>query len=171
MGLRKKGAAFRWWPTVALAMMLTGCAAMGWWREPPRISLASIRIMEVRGFETAFEVDLRVFNRTDRPLLIRGIDCELELNGKRFAEGVANPQKEIPPFESDIVTATVYTSMLDMFTALHRVIQGTADPDRMPTYTYSLKGWLRAGSPGFSTAIPFRSEGRLDFGGQSDAKP
>lgn len=81
---------------LVLLLVVTGCAGWGQWEEAPSINLANIRVLEVKGLESAFEIDLRVFNRSDRPLSIDGIDCELAINGKRFAQGVANPRTEIP---------------------------------------------------------------------------
>ncbi|MGD8251069.1 MAG: LEA type 2 family protein [Desulfobacterales bacterium] len=148
---------------IVLLLAVAGCAGWGQWKEAPSINLASIRVLEVKGMESAFEIDLRVFNRNDRPLTIDGIDCTLDINGKRFAQGVANPRTEIPPYDSGIVTVTVFTSMLDMVGVVHRLIKESSDPDTLPTYTYRLKGNLRGGSGGFSGAIPFNSEGRMDI--------
>jgi LEA14-like dessication related protein len=155
-GWRKHAAAL-------LALALWGCAGLGGWDEAPRVNLAGIRQAQGQELETAFDIDLRVFNRSDRPITIRGMDCELALNGKRFAEGVGNPEKEIPPYGSDTVTVTVYSSMLDMVGAILQLVKGASDRERLPTYTYELKGRLRADGIGFLRTLPFHAEGKIDF--------
>ena len=73
---------------VALIIVLiatAGCAGVGKQLEPPRISLANIRVQEVSGLETAFEIQMRVFNSNDIDLNVKGISAELEINGQPFA--------------------------------------------------------------------------------------
>lgn len=154
---------YPWWCVALMLLTTTGCAMFGAFSDPPGIHLAGIRMLETQGLEAAFEIDLRVLNRSDAPLFIQGMDCELELNGKRFAEGVANVQKEIPAYSSDLVTVTVYTSMLDMVRVVHRLITSAADPDKLPVYTYGLRGRLHGEGGSFLRSIPFSSEGRFDM--------
>lgn len=143
---------------------LTGCAAMGSRLEPPRVSLAAMRVQEIQAFETVFEVDLRVFNRNDKPLSISGIDCSLELNGRHLAQGVADPQKTIEPYAADTVSVTVYASVVDMVIAGHHLLKGDGAATTRSMWDYALKGHLRLGeADGFGTRLPFESRGRIDL--------
>ena len=62
-------------------LTLSGCAGIGKQLDPPRVSLANIRVEEVSGLETAFEIQMRVFNANDVALKVKGIKAELEING------------------------------------------------------------------------------------------
>lgn len=74
---------------VAALLVVSGCAGFGQRLETPRVNLIHIRVQEVRFLETILEVQLRVFNTNDVALKIKGIECELELNGQPFAVGVS----------------------------------------------------------------------------------
>ena len=94
------------------AFSLTGCAGVGKTLEPPRVTLANIQVEEVKAFETIFQIELRVFNTNDIPIEIKGIDCELEINGRKFASCVSKVVKEIPSYGTDTVPITLYSSVL-----------------------------------------------------------
>ncbi len=80
-------------PTIAIlaiGLLLAGCAGLGKPLEPPRVSLADIRVEDFTGFETVFQIQLRVINTNDVDLKVKGIEAELEINGQSFAAGVSN---------------------------------------------------------------------------------
>ncbi len=74
---------------VPLMVLPFGCAGLGKTIEPPRAHIANIRVEEMRGLETVFQVELRVFNTNDVPLTVKGMDCELKINDRPFAVGVS----------------------------------------------------------------------------------
>lgn len=147
------------WLASAMALLLAACATMTG-IEPPGITLAGLRVLEVKGFETTFEVDLRVLNPNKTPLNIQGVECDLSLNDRHLAKGVANPAREIPAYGSEIVTVNVYASMLDLFGAAHRLIQGTQKTQPDEKWTYAIKGHLAMGD-GWLGKIPFDAKGEI----------
>lgn len=149
--------------SLALALVVSGCATMGRGFESPQINLTAIRLMEIKGFESIFEVDLRVSNPNDRSLPIKGVECDLALNGHHLAKGVANPEKEIPAYGSDIVAVTVYASLLDMAGVAGRLLQNLQDDTSDEKWTYAAKGHVRLSSAVWSGKIPFDSKGEIDF--------
>jgi LEA14-like dessication related protein len=92
-----------------------GCAGFGKTLEPPRINLSNVQFQDSKALETVFQVELRVFNTNDVPIKVKGLDCDLELNGKRFATGVSNVDTEIPAFGTTTVPVTLYSSVVDLF--------------------------------------------------------
>jgi LEA14-like dessication related protein len=143
-------------------VILGGCAAWNLRSEPPGITLAAIRPLGMRGLENQFEMDLRVLNRSDRPLTIQGIDCDLFLNDRNFAQGVGQPFKEIPAYGSDTVTLTVYSSVIDMARLVHYLIQ-SADAERTnEKWSYALKGNIQLKQGGVSGRIPFSVAGAIN---------
>jgi LEA14-like dessication related protein len=140
---------------IIVLMAIAGCAGVGKQLDPPRISLANIRVQEVTGLETAFEIQMRVFNTNDIDLNIKGISAELEINGQPFATGVSNTPVKIPSYGTELVSITVYSSVIKMFKSVY----GLKDSEELK---YRLKGKVRvSGSNMMSTSLPFESEGQV----------
>jgi LEA14-like dessication related protein len=147
---------------LALFVLLSGCAGVGQQLDPPRISLANLRVEEVSGLETAFQIQLRVFNANDLDLNVKGIKAELEINGQPFATGVSNTPVEIPSYGTELVTVTVYSSVIKMF----RSVYGLKDSEELK---YRLTGKLRvSGSNMLPTTLPFESEGQVTLNPSKD---
>lgn len=140
-----------------LVLSLAGCAGLGKTLEPPRVTLAHIRVLEIKAFETIFQIELRVFNTNDIPIEIKGIDCELELNGRKFASGVSNVEKKIPSYGTDTVPITLYSSVLDM-------VKGVLRLQNKEKLRYKLDGRVHlGGGPMIPSRVPFKSEGELSL--------
>jgi LEA14-like dessication related protein len=142
-------------PAACWLAVLAGCAGIGKHLEAPRINLANIQVVEVRGLETVFQVQLRVFNTNDVSLQIKGIDCELELNDRSFATGVSDAEVSIPSYGSELLPLTLYSSVIHMFRSIYG-IQGSEQ------LSYRVKGRLRlAGEAWVPKTLAFESEGQL----------
>jgi len=139
-------------------LTLSGCAGVGKQLDPPRVSLANIRVEEVSGLETAFEIQMRVFNANDVDLKVKGIKAELEINGQPFATGVSNTPVEIPSYGTELVTITVYSSVIKMFKSVY----GIQESEELK---YRLNGKIRvsAGNDMMPTSLPFESEGQVSL--------
>ena len=145
--------------TIATIMVLGaiyGCAGVGQRMEPPRVKLATIRLQEFNVIETVFEVRLRVFNTNDTALHIKGIECELEMNGRPFAIGVSDADVEIPSYGTQLLPLQVYASVFDIFKSL----QGLQNQDQLE---YQIKGKVRLGSGAFPSVLPFESQGNISL--------
>ena len=123
--------------------ILYGCAGIGHRLEPPEVSLAHITIQEVNAFETAFQLHVRVFNFNDVPLEIKGIDCELEINGRKLAKGVSATQTKVPSFGTELVRMQVYSSMLGMISSIIEMIKSTQSKQMERKLNYKISGRLR----------------------------
>lgn len=136
-------------------MVLSGCAGLGKTLEQPRINLANIRVEEMTGLETAFLVQLRVFNTNEKDLQVTGIECDLDLNDRRFATGVSKTAVTIPSYGSELVSVTVYTSVLSMVRSMMSLQQHQQ-------LSYRLKGKLRLDDESMLLqTLPFKSEGKM----------
>ena len=146
---------------IALASMvaLAGCAGLGKTIEPPRAHIANIRVEEMRGLETVFQVELRVLNVNDVPLTVKGMDCELKINDRPFAVGVTGHQVEIPAFGTAIVPINLYSSVLHM---LKNVVgMGLEKSEKL---SYKLVGSIRIeGGTLTPSSLPFESKGELSL--------
>lgn len=151
------------WLLLLILFSLWGCAGLGRRLESPPIQLANIQVKEVNVLETAFQVQLRVFNTNDIALEIKGLECEFELNGQPFALGVANSEVKIPAYGTEILPILVYSSVIDM-------LKGVFDLQKNEQLKYRLKGKLRLGGNAFPSVLPFESEGNVSFKDLIDKK-
>ena len=149
---------------LSIGLLLAGCAGIGKPLEPLRVSLADIRVEEFSGFETHFQIQLRVINTNDVDLNVKGIEAELEVNGQSFAAGVSNTPVKIPSFGTELVTIAVYSSVIKMF----RSVYGLHDSEELQ---YRLNGKLRvAGDNTLATTLPFESEGVVNLDGSKESE-
>src|SRR5210317_1465565 len=144
---------------LSLGLLLTGCAGLGKPLEPPRVSLADIRVEKFTGFETVFRIQLRVINTNDTDLNVKGLEAQLEINGQPFAAGVSNTPVKIPSFGTELVTVAVYSSVIKMFKSVY----GLHESEELK---YRLNGKVRvAGDNALATTLPFESEGVVTLDG------
>ncbi|MFZ0133453.1 MAG: LEA type 2 family protein [Desulfobacterales bacterium] len=147
-----------------LVMVATGCAGLGQSLQAPDIRLAGLTIEEVDLFETVLKLKLRVINGNDIPLALKGIQCELELNGKSVATGVSKTPVTIPALGSDTVTVRVYSSMFNIASSFFRMAQTEAAKTGHPDLSYQLKGRIHLETSGLTpTTIPFKSTGKISL--------
>ena len=140
---------------LSLGLMLAGCAGLGKPLEPPHVSLADIRVESFTGFETVFQIQLRVINTNDTDLNVKGLEAQLEINEQPFATGVSNTPVKIPSFGTELVTVALYSSVIKMF----RSVYGLHESEELK---YRLNGKLRvSGDSTFATTLPFESAGEV----------
>ena len=142
---------------LSVTSVLTGCAGMGNTLEQPKINLANIRVEEMTGLETAFLVQLRVFNTNETDLKISGIECDLDINDQRFATGVSKTDVTIPSYGSELISVTVYTSVLSM-------VRSMMSLPHHQELSYRLVGKLRINDESMLLpTLPFKSEGKVSL--------
>jgi LEA14-like dessication related protein len=146
--------------SVALPVLFfPGCVGLGKRLEPPRVHIADIRGQEMKALESIFHLELRIFNTNDVPVTIKGIDCELMINDRRFASGVSNKEATIPSFSTKLMPIVVYSSVLDVFKGLI----GLQGKDKIG---YRLQGKVHLSADDrIPSVLPFKSEGQLTFDG------
>ena len=149
---------------LSIGLLISGCAGLGKPLEPPRVSLADIRVEDFTGFETVFQIQLRVINTNDVDLKVKGLEAELEINGQSFAAGVSNTPVKIPAFGTELVTVAVYSSVIKMFKSVY----GLQESEELQ---YRINGKLRvAGDNTLATTLPFESEGVVTLNGSKKRK-
>ena len=142
---------------IVCLLFIPGCAGLGKTLEPPRVSLADVRIQEVKGLENIVHIDLRVFNTNDIPLLVRGIECDLTMNGKRPAMGVSRIEQEIPAYDTEVIPVLLYSSVVDLF----RGVMGLQGKEKVK---FGLAGKLRVeGGAWMPSTIPFNAETEMSL--------
>ncbi|WP_051553976.1 LEA type 2 family protein [Desulfobulbus elongatus] len=147
-------------------LLLNGCAKMYGLKEDPKISVADIRIQEVKAMEGVFLIKLRVLNPNDVPLDIHGVNCDLEINQRHFASGIGDGSQTVPAFGTALVPVEVYASVLDMVASVADLLHSAGKlPSKDRPVPYTLKGTARIGIHGFKKDVPFNSSGELSLKG------
>ncbi len=147
-----------------LVMAWTGCAGLGQSLQAPDILLAGLLVEEVDLFETVLQLKLRVINGNDIPLVLKGIQCELELNDKSVATGVSKTPVTIPALGSDTVSVRVYSSMFNIASSFFRMAQKEADKTGKTDLTYQLSGRIHLETSGLTpSTIPFNTSGKISL--------
>ncbi|MCU0560061.1 MAG: LEA type 2 family protein [Desulfobacterales bacterium] len=138
-------------------LALMGCAGIGKRLEPPRISLADIRVQQSSGLETAFMLQLRVINPNDVDLEVRAVSLDLEINGQPFASGAASNPVTVPAYGSNLVEVQTYSSVIRMLTSMIGILPSGE-------IAYRARGHLRIGGDALlPPSLPFDASGTFDF--------
>jgi len=147
-----------------LVLTWTGCAGLGPSLQAPDILLVGLLVEEVDLFETVLQLKLRVINVNDIPLMLKGIQCKLELNDKSVATGVSRTPVNIPALGSDTVSVKVYSSMFNIASSFFRMVQNEADRTGNPDFTYQLSGRIHLETSGLTpSTIPFKTTGKISL--------
>ncbi|MBM9615957.1 LEA type 2 family protein [Desulfobulbus rhabdoformis] len=145
---------------------LTGCSGLYGLKEDPKISLADIRIQEVKALEGIFLIKLRILNPNDVAIDLRGVNCDLEINKRHFASGVGDSSQTVPAYGTAIIPVEVYASVLDLISSVSDLMHSAGKlPSKDHPLPYTLRGFVRVGLHGFSKEIPFTSTGELSLKG------
>lgn len=143
--------------------LLAGCAGMHGPVQEPEVTLADMRVLEMKPLEAVVLLSLRVMNPNDFTLDINGVRCDLEIDGKHFATGIGDKNSEIPAFGTGLVPVTVYASTLKMFSRVLTMIQGMGGQQNgLAPIRYELTGKILLGG-GISRSVHFASKGELSL--------
>jgi len=140
----------------ALALALSGCADMVGERPEIDVSLVNLIPVELALLEQKIEVEVRVRNPNNHPIVLTGMRFDLDLNGKRILRGLSGRRVEIPRLGDALVRADGTTTTLSLL----RQILEVQEPE---VISYRLKGTafverLLGGS------IPFENKGEIRLG-------
>lgn len=146
-----------------LLTLLGGCAGLFSRPEPPQISLASIRPVDMGLFEQRYRLRLRVQNPNPFALRIKGMDYSLYLNDQQFAQGVSPESATVPAYGEQVVE-------VDVISNLARLFDQFSELGRQRSLSYRLVGGIRLAN--VTARIPFEYQGEISFapkgGGASD---
>ena len=135
---------------------LAGCAGLGTHRESPHVSVSAIRIVEATLLEQVYAVTVRVQNRSERKLSIRGGSFDLSLNGKDFGSGVTDQQVSVTPYSD----AKVEVQMVSTVFGWVRLIQDL-QARQGQSLVYEISG--RFSVDGGLGAVSFRDVGEIEL--------
>lgn len=148
---------------VLLSVTLAGCATLAGLSEPPRVRLAGITPVDVQLFEQRFRVTLQVQNPNARDITIRGLDYEIVVNDRLFAQGVSGKPIIVPAYGES-------TADLEVVSTLQRVLEQLQELGNRatPSIDYAITGQVSI--DGVPVPIPFAYEDTLALPGVEKRK-
>jgi len=139
---------------VLLASCLLGaCAALAPRLEPPQLTVTRVELVGGSLQEQQVHLILHVVNPNARAIDVRGIDCNMDLNGDAFAAGSTEAAFTLPAAgETDFglnVTAHLDAALVALVSGLgHKTVE------------YRMYGQVHL-SGGLIRNIPFEQKGRV----------
>jgi LEA14-like dessication related protein len=132
---------------------LSACATLPPGVQAPRVSLADVSLRSLGLLEQRFELDLDLVNPNDFDLKIEGLDFELEVNGRPFANGISRVTTLLPAGATTPIRVDAITRSKDWLTQMKAL-----SPDVLKAgVPYRVHGRVKAG--GLSRWLPFEHTG------------
>ncbi len=139
-----------------VVLAIAGCAGLGAIETPPRVNLVDLRPAEVTLFEQRYLVKLRVANPNDVPLEVRGMDYSIEINDRKFADGVSDRHFEVPAYGERVIEVSLTSSLFRLIEQFRKL-----DQQGRLVLDYRLSG--RISVAGAVTRYAFDHEDTLDL--------
>ena len=138
------------------AGITASCAGTTEFANPPRVTLADLRLAEAGLVEQRYAAKLRVQNPNAASLNVRGLEYTIYINDRKFADGVSDRGFSVAGYGETIVDVSLTTTMLRMFEQIKRLSE-----DESMTFRYRIAGSL--GLAGLRGSLPFSHEDVLDL--------
>ncbi len=127
--------------------------------DPPKVSLADVKLVSAGLLEQRYRLSLRVQNPNGVAIPVSGLDYRVELGGSEFARGVSASSFSLPANGEDLVEIDVSTNLLDSARQVYALIKsGDKSVD------YNLSGNVKVDLP-FVNSLPFSRSGQVDLTG------
>jgi LEA14-like dessication related protein len=139
------------------ALLLWGCASLQPYAESPRVSLVSIRPLEMQMLEQRFMLELRILNPNSVAIPVEGLSYALEINQREFAYGVSQQEVSIPPYGEALLQVEVVSNLLNVM----RQLQQLGDSPGGGGLEYRLRG--KIGLAGLRQGLPFDYTDKLVY--------
>ena len=147
-----------------LLLLLTACAGVDSYRDPIRVTVSGIQVLESTLLEQLYLVTLRIQNHNEEPIAIRGGSFDLEINGKDFGSGVTDQAVTVPGYSDAKVEVRMVSTVFGML----RLIQSMRERTDQ-SMQYEISGRLSA--EGVLGGLPFREAGEISLPDRSSERP
>ena len=138
------------------ALTLTACSFFGGYQESPRVSLVSIKPLEMGLLEQRYGLQLRIMNPNDEAIPMKGLSYSIDINGHEFAYGVSRQPVTIPPFSEALLNVEVVSNLLNVMQQLQQM-----SDEESNNLSYRLSGKISLGKR--LVRLPFDFEGKLTW--------
>jgi LEA14-like dessication related protein len=135
---------------------MVGCASLSSTREPVRVTISELRLIEATMLEQVYGLTLRVQNPNQTPIEFAGMSFELQINGRAFGSGVSDSKVTIPAFGDAKVDVRLVSTLFRLFRQLEALQRETGGP-----LSYEISGRIAlANRFGW---LSFQENGELDL--------
>lgn len=141
---------------VVLLVFLTACAGFYPKNDAIRVNLSSLKMLESTLFEQRFEANIRIQNRSQTELQVKGLSYDLFLNDKAFATGVSNHSVNIEPLSEGVITINLTSTLFSLL----RQVKSMQTLENEP-FSYDLHGKVFTGNDMFG--LTFSEKGEIDL--------
>lgn len=141
---------------VAMCLLLVACAGMEPQRDPVRVSVSGIQVLESTLLEQLYLVTLRIQNHEPQAITINGGSFDLEINGRDFGSGVTDQKVTVPGYSD----AKVDVRMVSTVFGVVRLIQGMRERTDQ-TLEWEISG--RLSLEGSLTGLSFSEAGDVSL--------
>ncbi|QDO99940.1 LEA type 2 family protein [Thalassotalea sp. PS06] len=118
------------------AVLLSGCAGLGFNVEEPEIDVVGVRMLPVKGLSPKFEITLEVFNPNDFELNFSKVSYEFVVNGASLFTGNRYQVPPLEPFSTQTITLKGKASLLNSL----KVLKQFADqPNKAVDYEFNAR--------------------------------
>ncbi len=111
-------------PVLMVVLLLAGCASLGGYRDPPRVSLVSIEPLDMTLLEQRYALQLRILNPNDVALPVSGLNYSIEINRREFAYGVSRQSVTIPAHGEALLDVEVISNLLSLMRQMQELGAG-----------------------------------------------
>ena len=139
-----------------LVFLLSSCASLPPREKSIKVNLSNLRLLDSTLFEQRFEASIRIQNRSQSELNIRGLSYDLSLNDKDFASGVSDQKITISPLSEGVISINLTSTLFGLL----RQVKSMQDMQRKP-FSYDLYGSVYTESDLFG--IKFSEKGQIDL--------
>ncbi|WP_419636825.1 LEA type 2 family protein [Thiolapillus sp.] len=138
----------------AALFMLSACAGLMTDSDALRVNLSGLQVLEVRLLEQRFLADIRIQNRSWKPLDVEGFSFDLDLNGKKFVSGVSNRHVTIEALSDAVLSVNLTGTLFGLI----RQMQAFQNMEGKP-FRYAFSGVLYTKNSPFG--IAYSDEGEI----------
>jgi len=148
--------AFRHFGLACTLLLLAACAGVESYRDPIRVTVSGIQVLESTLLEQLYLVTLRIQNHNEQAIAITGGSFDLEINGKDFGSGVTDQAVTVPAYADAKVEVRMVSTVFGMLRLIQSMRERT---DR--SLQYEISGRLSA--EGTLGGLPFREAGEISL--------
>lgn len=136
--------------------LVAGCASTTEFANPPRVTLADLRLAEMTLMEQRYAATLRVQNPNDARLNVSGMEYTIYVNERKFADGVRSENFSVPGYGETLIEVNLTSTVLRVFEQFKNLSESQSKEFR-----YRIAGSLRL--VGLAGSIPFSHQDVLDL--------
>lgn len=141
---------------LSLLVLFSGCSSVLPKPDPPKVSLAGLKIAKLNWSEQTFDLTLNIQNPNNFSLPLRGLDYALKLNGNEFARGLSNDNVTIAANGEAQIKLRVGSNLLKSISQISSFLNSGGSE-----LNYSLDG--NFGVLHESFRLPFNRSGKVNL--------